>query len=404
MHSNDASLEAIRSCAEQDPVARDEHARTEEITRSGEHRTSSEDPRFFESLLENVPEMIFVKDARELRFVRVNRAAERLVGFRRDELLGRNDHDFFPKEEADFFTQKDRDVLRSGELVEIPCEPIHTAQGLRFLRTKKIPICNAQGEAEYLLGISADITAQKNAEDALLRKTEALLRSNRELEEFAYFVSHDLQEPLRKILAFGDSLEESAGARLDPDERKQLAHMLHAARRMRLLIRDLLELSRITHVPEPLVTTDLNAIFREVLNDLSVPIRDAGAEVATDPLPRIQAAPEQMHQLLANLLGNSLKFRSEQRTPAIRVSANTRGEFVEIGIHDNGIGFEEAHAQQVFLPFRRLHAASRYPGTGIGLAICQRIVERHGGQIRAYGTPGVGSSFLVSLPSAPAGR
>ena len=340
------------------------------------------DETFFESLLENVPDMIFVKDARELRFVRFNRAAERLLGYPRDALLGRNDYDLFPTEEADFFTRIDRDVLARGELLEIPCEPIHTAQGLRYLHTKKIPILNARGEPVYLLGISEDITAQKRAEEALVEKTSALLRSNRELEQFAYFVSHDLQEPLRKVLNFSTALEESAYARLEDEESRHLERILQAGRRMQQLIRDLLALSRVTHVPEAPLTTDLNTTLRNVLTDLEGRIRECGAELSVEPLPRVHADPEQMCQLFANLIGNALKFRDENRTPRIRLSVRFDDAQVEIGFHDNGIGFDNAHADHVFLPFRRLHTRKSYEGTGIGLAICQRIVERHGGKFR----------------------
>lgn len=365
--------------------------------------------RFLESIIENVPDMIFLKDARDLRFVRCNRACEELLGYRREELLGKNDHDFFPKDEADFFTANDREVLASGTLRDIPAEPVHTRyKGVRWLHTKKIPIRDEHGEPVYLLGISEDITERKVAEEAKLRAEEELhrsaadlARSNEELEQFAYVASHDLQEPLRKIQAFSDLLMKTAAPVLDAESKDYVQRIQGAAGRMRALIQDLLALSRVTSKARPFVPVDLRDIARETIADLEVPIAETKAAVELGDLPAVHADPAQMRQLFLNLLGNALKFRNKDEPPRIVVSGREDGERVEIAFEDNGIGFDDRYADRVFKPFQRLHARERYPGTGIGLAICKKIVDRHGGHLRVTSAPGRGATFFVTLPAAP---
>lgn len=365
--------------------------------------------RFLESVIDNVPDMIFVKDARDLRFVRFNRAGEEMLGFRREELLGKNDHDLFPKEEADFFTANDLEVLRGGTLRDIPSEPIHTRhKGLRWLHTKKIPITDEKGQPLYLLGISEDITERKQAEEDKLRAEEELqeratelARSNEELEQFAYVASHDLQEPLRKIQAFGNLLATTSGAALGAESKDYLDRILGATNRMRTLIQDLLALSRVTSQAGPFVPVELATIARGTLNDLEVQIAESHAEVIVSELPQVRADPVQMRQLFQNLIGNALKFHREGEPPWIMVSSMSDGELVELAFEDRGIGFEQKYADRVFKPFQRLHARDRYPGTGIGLAICRKIVERHGGGIQVTSEPGRGTTFLITLRATP---
>jgi PAS domain S-box-containing protein len=357
--------------------------------------------RFLESIIENVPDMIFVKDAHDLRFVRFNRAGEELLGYRREALLGKSDHDFFPPAEADFFIAKDRDVLAGGKLVDIPAEPIHTRErGTRLLHTKKIPILDDAGRPAYLLGISEDITERRQTEEALANKASELARTNAELEQFAYIASHDLQEPLRKIQAFGDVLASTAGAALGPEARDYLARMQSAAGRMQALINDLLAFSRATSRALPFVAVDLAAVVRDVLTDLEVRVLETGARVDLGELPEVHADPMQLRQLLQNLIANALKFHRDGERPVVRITSAEVPGGREIVVEDDGIGLDEKYADRIFRPFQRLHGREQYEGTGIGLAICKKIVDHHRGAIRVRSSPGNGATFVVTLPES----
>jgi two-component system, LuxR family, sensor kinase FixL len=262
-----------------------------------------------------------------------------------------------------------------------------------------------------ILSTLRDITPHVRAEETLraqqrllARNAEDLERSNRELEQFAYVASHDLQEPLRKVQAFSDRLHEKFSGRLGEQGQDYLERMQSAARRMSTLIDDLLTFSRVTSRAQPFRPTDLNRILKEVLADLELRIEQEKAAITAAPLPTLDADAVQMGQLLQNLLGNALKFHKAGEPPVIRV----RAESVEpsdggaascrLIVADNGIGFEEKYLDRIFTVFQRLHGRQEYEGTGIGLAICRKIVERHGGTLTARSSPGHGSEFIATLP------
>jgi light-regulated signal transduction histidine kinase (bacteriophytochrome) len=226
-----------------------------------------------------------------------------------------------------------------------------------------------------------------------------LARSNTELEQFAYVASHDLQEPLRKVQAFGDRLETKYAELLDARGRDYLARMQNAARRMRTMITDLLSLSRVTTHVQPFAPADLNQITQEAVSDLEIRIEQSGGRIEVGDLPTIEADHTQIRQLLENLIGNALKFHREGVTPMVKVTSQIlEGQICRIAVEDNGIGFNEAHLERIFQPFQRLHGRGEYEGSGIGLAICRKIVERHGGSITARSVPGEGTTFTVELP------
>jgi len=238
--------------------------------------------------------------------------------------------------------------------------------------------------------------------------TKKLGQSNRDLEDFAFVASHDLQEPLRKIQAFGDRLKEKHGGGLGEEGRDYLERMQNAAIRMQTLIQALLTYSRVTTRPEPFSPGSLATPIREAISNLTSRIEQTGAKVDVGHLPVIESSPHQMEQLFQNLLSNSLKYRSEEK-PIIKVSGGhvkdpeskktvTGGQWVRIFVEDNGIGFDEKYLDRIFQPFQRLHSRSQYEGTGMGLAICRKIVERHGGTITAKSTPGKGTTFIITLP------
>jgi signal transduction histidine kinase len=241
----------------------------------------------------------------------------------------------------------------------------------------------------------------KEVENQLRAFTAQLQGSNRELQDFAFVASHDLQEPLRKIQTLGDMLREEFGKSLDPDALDYLDRMQKAAHRMQALIRDLLEFSRISSRDRRFSSVDLATVVAEALSDLEVRLVESDARVAIEDLPVIDADPLQMRQLFLNVIGNALKFAKTAEPPHIEIRGRVgspREGFCEILIKDNGVGFDERYAERIFNVFQRLHGQSVYEGTGIGLAICRRIVERHGGTIAARSTPRVGSEFVITLP------
>jgi PAS domain S-box-containing protein len=258
-----------------------------------------------------------------------------------------------------------------------------------------------EGSKDRCLAFVLDLTTRKELEQELRTYAHRLEQSNRELQDFAYVASHDLQEPLRKIEAFGERLMEDFEGSLDETGRDYLERMQNASRRMRTLISDLLSLSRIATQGRPFTRVDLNQIAEEVLSDLEIPIRESHAQIEVQKLPTLEADALQMRQLLQNLLGNALKFRRAEAAPQIRIwSEGPDAEGCHaLRVQDNGIGFEQEYAARIFAPFTRLHGRSQYEGTGIGLAICRRIVERHGGNITAQSTLGQGTTFTMLLPA-----
>lgn len=267
-----------------------------------------------------------------------------------------------------------------------------------------------------------DITKRKQAEDTLAQKAEELTRSNAELEQFAFVASHDLQEPLRKIQAFGDRLKTKCEGAIAAEARDYLERMQSAAARMRGLIDDLLAFSRVIRSGEPFVRVDLAVVTKEVLGDLEVRIEKSGAKVEIGHLPAIEADPMQMRQLLLNLIGNSLKFQPPGGVPVVKIrsrlidpesavdtayfkrvsvgadQAQAGRQLCEISVEDNGIGFDEKYSDKIFVVFQRLHGRNEYEGTGVGLAVCRRIADRHHGTIIAKSKPGEGATFIITLP------
>jgi PAS domain S-box-containing protein len=355
---------------------------------------------FLNAVLENLPNMVFVKDAKDLKFVMFNKAGEDLLGISRADLIGKNDYDFFPKAEADFFTAQDRKTLGGKKLVDIPEEAIQTQKkGKRVLHTRKIPVLGPDGVPRYLLGISEDITEQKQQEDLRIY-AKALEASNKDLQDFIFVASHDLQEPLRKIQAFGNFLDQEDGKSLSAAGQDYLKRIRDASMRMSALLSDLLDLTRISTRAKPFEKVDLNEIVQEVTSDLEMRLRETGGKIEVGPLPVIGADPSQMRQLFQNLIANSLKFHRPGQAPVIHITAEASEVEADcrLVIRDNGIGFDPKYAEKIFNIFQRLHGQGQYPGTGIGLAICRKVVERHGGRIMAESVEGQGAVFRVTLP------
>ena len=263
-----------------------------------------------------------------------------------------------------------------------------------------------RGETDLLRQLADQMgiaLAQAELLEQETRQSQELTRSNEELQQFAFGASHDLQEPLRKIKTFGDRLKATCGDALTPQGRDYLERMQNAAQRMQNLIEDLLTLSRVTTRAQPFVSVDLAQVTQEVLSDLEVNIQQTGACVEVGELATITGDPLQMRQLLQNLIGNALKFHQQQEPPFVKIySQITRiaggSEHCQIIVEDDGIGFDEKYLNRIFNVFQRLHGRSEYEGTGIGLAICRKIAERHHGSITAQSKPGQGAKFIVTLP------
>jgi signal transduction histidine kinase len=264
--------------------------------------------------------------------------------------------------------------------------------GWRMLSTAQRGLAEANVELE---AVNHRLAASNRR---LERRAQELARSNAELDQFASIASHDLQEPLRKVRTFTEQLMASESGRLSERGSDYLMRANRAAERMQALIQDLLQFSRVTTKPRPFARVDMNELTAEVLEDMWVELEDAGAVVSVGELPTLSADAPQMRQLLVNLVSNALKFRRSGVRPEITISGESDGHDATIVVADNGIGFEPQYAERIFRVFERLNGRGEYPGTGIGLALCQKIATRHGGGIVADGTPGAGATFTVTLP------
>jgi PAS domain S-box-containing protein len=370
-----------------------------------------ESNRFLDSLIENLPVMVFIKDARTLRYVRQNRATLDLLGLSRADVIGKNDHDFLPAEQADFGLAKDREVLDGGRLLDIPEQPVDTRLlGTRILHTMKMPIFDERGEPKFLLGIAVDITANKLAEQAI-RELNAELRdkaaqleiTNKELESFSYSVSHDLRAPLRAIDGFAQMMQEDYQERLDAEGKRYLSVIRQNSTRMGALIDDLLEFSRLGRQPVAHGEIDVDALVREVVEEVlnSEPRGERGAaapQIEVGPLPPARGDRGLLRQVWINLIANAVKYSGKVQRPFIQVSGSEAGAENHYSVRDNGVGFDMQYAEQLFRVFQRLHRADEFGGTGVGLAIVHRIVTRHGGRVWAEGVVDNGAVFSFSLP------
>jgi PAS domain S-box-containing protein len=368
---------------------------------------------FLDSLVDNLPVMIFVKDARTLRYVRQNRATLNLLGLSPDDVIGKRDHDFLPAEQADSILARDREVLAAGRLVDIPEQSIHTRLlGVRILHTKKMPILDEHGAPKFLLGISEDITERKLAEHAirelnaeLVGKATQLEATNKELESFSYSVSHDLRAPLRAIDGFALMIEEDYKERLDAEGLRYLAVIRQNSRRMGALIDDLLEFSRLGRQTVARREVNVDSLVREVIEEVlhTELLGERGQaapapRIEVDPLPSARGDRGLLRQVWANLIANAVKYSSKAARPFIQVSGRQVGAENHYSVRDNGVGFNMEYAEQLFRVFQRLHRADEFSGTGVGLAIVQRVVTRHGGRVWAEGEVDHGAVFSFALP------
>jgi signal transduction histidine kinase len=356
--------------------------------------------RLLLDIIDTIREPLLVLDA-DFRVTRTNRAFFQTFRVRPEDTIGET---LFSLGDGQWDIPPLRELLRNRlavepELYDVDVDHIFPGIGRKIMLLNARLVTHGPDVARVVLLAIEDVTDRRLTERALAAQRLELQRSNAALNEFALIASHDLQEPLRKILSFGERLDTAAGPLLEGNARHYLERMLDAAARMRTLISDLLSYSQIATSTTPFAACSLAAVARDVVGDLETSVTDAGGRIEVGTLPVVDADASQMRQLLQNLLVNALKFRKADTPPVVRLgSSGARDGFCTITVTDNGIGFKPEHGEKIFGMFERLNPRAQYAGSGMGLAICRRIVERHGGSIAATSIAGEGTTFSVVLP------
>lgn len=342
---------------------------------------------------------IYEMDLAQGHFRNVNDAMCQLLEYTREELLAMDPLELLVGPSKALFLERVRRALAGEKISETVEYKVRSKTGQEHDVVLNTTISYRDEKPDSAMVIAHDITKHKQSEEEIQRYAAELARSNKALEDFAVIASHDLQEPLRKIQSFSLQLHKTARSNLSEKELDFLERMQSAAHRMQRMIDDLLAYSRVMTQPRSKEQVDLAEVAAEVISDLDFRVQETSGRVQLGLLPVVEADRMQMYQLLQNLIANALKFHREDTPPVVQVSSlEARPGFIDLLIEDNGIGFDMRQAGKIFQPFQRLHALSQFGGTGIGLAICHKIAEVHGGEITVESTPGQGSTFTVRLP------
>jgi PAS domain S-box-containing protein len=362
--------------------------------READERVQSE-KRFSDAIIDTLPGIFYLFDE-EGRFLRWNANLERVSQYSGAEVAAISPLDLFVGPGREEISSRIAQVFRDGHATAQADFVAKDGTATPYFFTGQRVVFD---DRPCLIGMGIDITERKRAEDVLRRRTRELARSNADLEQFAYVASHDLQEPLRAVSSYTQLLARRYRERLDGDAQRFIDRSIAAVARMQALIRDLLAYSRIATRSELFQPIDCEAVLRDVLDDLQAAIAETGAAVTHTALPVVPGDASQLGQLFQNLIGNAIKFRGEA-PPLVHLAAGRVGSRWRFSVRDNGIGIEREYADRIFVIFQRLHSRRAYPGTGVGLAICKKIVERHGGRIWVDSEPGRGTDVLFELPAS----
>jgi PAS domain S-box-containing protein len=344
--------------------------------------------------VEQSPSLVVITDP-EGRIEYVNPRFTQVTGFDSGEVEGMDVLDL--GEQAPEEKEEMRRIISSGGEWHGEFLNRTKSSGVYWEEATVTPLKDDEGRITHLLKVAEDVTERKRSEERLKKTLADLERSNKELEQFAYVASHDLQEPLRVVTSYMNLLERRYQEQLDADGHKFIAYAVDASRRMKNLIEDLLAYSRVETRAGSFEPTDFDSVLDEALANLEAAINESGAVIRREPLPTLLADGSQLTQLFQNLVGNAVKFRGEE-APEVRISAALEEDAWHFSVSDNGIGIEPRHTDRIFEIFKRLHTREEYAGTGIGLAICKKIVERHGGRIWVESSAGEGATFNFTIP------
>jgi PAS domain S-box-containing protein len=365
-----------------------EREQAEEALRASEQR--------FRSLVETTSDWIWEVDLNAV-YTYASPKLKELLGYEAKEVIGKTPFDFMPRDEAERIRAAFADIIRSRHpFAQLENTNLHKDGRRVVLETSGVPILDAHENLVGYRGIDRNITDRKRAERSLAKTLKELARSNAELEQFASIASHDLQEPLRTVAEFVKLLARRYQGQLDGEADGFIASALEGAKRMQRMISDLLSYSRVTTRSDAFRPADFNGVIDEATENLQLLVNEQDAVVTRDELPTVTGDRTQLVQLVQNLLGNAIRFRAKE-PPRMHVSAKKSGREWVFSVQDNGIGIDLKHHDRVFAIFQRLHSREEYPGTGIGLAVCKRIVERHGGRIWFDSEPGKGTTFYFTL-------
>jgi PAS domain S-box-containing protein len=370
-----------------------------EINRKQTEAQLRQREEFLRSIYDGAEQAIFVVEVTaeaEFRYLDFNRVSERYAGVTNQSIQGKIPEEAFGTEVGSAIRQHYARCLQAATSITYEEKLDFAAQTIWTLTTLS-PLQDEQGRIYRLVGTATDISDRKHKETELLYQKQELARSNDELQQFAYVASHDLQEPLRMITSYLELLERRYQGQLDARADQFIGYAVDGAKRMQTLIHDLLSYSRVGTLNRPWVLVDCEAMVTRVLTNLQVAIAESRAAITHDPLPQVNADPTQLAQVFQNLISNAIKFCGAS-SPQVHIGCEHTPNQWLFSVRDYGIGIESEYIDRIFLIFQRLHTRSEYPGTGIGLAICKKIVERHGGQIWVESEPSRGSTFYFTLP------